>query len=120
MNPTVAVPCAVMVHVPDQAAGFAWYRNAFPEAKIGRVDEHDFDYLQVGEMRIEVVAADDKVCSGAAGSVIYWQVQDMDHRVQHLLACGAVLYRGPMNIELGLRMCQVRHPWGNCIGIRGK
>ena len=120
MNPTVAVPCAVMVHVPDQAAGFAWYRNAFPEAKLGRVEEHDFEYLQVGEMRIEVVAADEKVSSGAAGSVIYWQVQDMDLWVQHLLACGAVLYRGPMNIEHGLRMCQVRDPWGNCIGIRGK
>ncbi|MDY0831642.1 MULTISPECIES: VOC family protein [unclassified Pseudomonas] len=31
---------------------------------------------------------------------------------------GATLYRGPMKIEGGEWMCQVRDPWGNCIGLR--
>lgn len=31
----------------------------------------------------------------------------------------AALYRGPIGIEAGQRMCQVRDPWDNCIGLRG-
>lgn len=110
----------IMVHVLDRAAGLVWYRQAFPEATLERIEEFDFDYLQVGEVRIEVVAADAKVGSGAAGTVVYWHVDDFDLRIEHLLGCGAVLYRGPIHIEDGERMCQVRDPWGNCIGIRGK
>ncbi len=119
MEHPVAVVCAVLVHVPDRAAGLAWYRKAFPEARLRRGVECDFEYLQVGEVRIEVVSADEKVGSGAAGSVVYWQVEDMEHRLRHLLASGAVLYRGPMNTEQAQRVCQARDPWGNCIGIRG-
>lgn len=32
---------------------------------------------------------------------------------------GAVRYRGPMQIEPGVWMCQVQDPWGNCLGLRG-
>ncbi|GAB6263071.1 hypothetical protein PSSHI_33150 [Photobacterium sp. R1] len=33
---------------------------------------------------------------------------------------GAKLYRGSMEIENGLSMCQVENPFGNLIGLRGK
>ena len=35
-----------------------------------------------------------------------------------LEAAGARLYRGPLAIEGGQWMAQVRDPWGNCIGLR--
>jgi predicted enzyme related to lactoylglutathione lyase len=65
------------------------------------------------------VQADSQVPSGAAGSVVYWRVPDFDAALTHLRACGATLYRGPREIEDGQWMCQVRDPWGNCIGLRG-
>ncbi|MDX8425330.1 VOC family protein, partial [Vibrio parahaemolyticus] len=34
-------------------------------------------------------------------------------------AIGASLYRGPMEIENGLSMCQLEDPFGNLIGLRG-
>ena len=120
MKHPVDIVCAVMVHVPDTAAALAWYRRAFPEAKVARIEEDDFEYLQVGQVCIELVNADEKVGSGAAGSVVYWEVEDLDSRLRHLVACGATLYRGPINIENGRRMCQVQDPWRNCIGLRGK
>ena len=45
----------------------------------------------------------------------------MKHRnaLRHFEGLGAIRYRGPMAIEDGQRMCQVRDPWGNCIGLRG-
>ena len=65
-----------------------------------------------------VVNADNKVASGAAGSVVYWRVVNLHHEVQRLVTLGATLYRGPMKIQGGEWMCQVRDPWGNCIGLR--
>ena len=108
-----------MVHVPDVPAAIAWYQRAFPNAVRKRVEAHDFDYLTIGEINLELVPADEKVASGAAGSVVYWRVPDFDKALQRLKDIGGILYRGPMEIENGLRMCQIRDPWGNCLGIRG-
>ncbi len=36
------------------------------------------------------------------------------------LSLGAQLYRGPMDLENGHRICQVLDPYGNSIGIRGR
>jgi predicted enzyme related to lactoylglutathione lyase len=73
----------------------------------------------VGGINLEVVPSDEKVASGAAGSVVYWYVPDFEAALAHFESLGATLYRGPMDIEQGQRMCQVRDPWGNCIGLRG-
>ena len=110
---------AVLVHVPDVEAGLAWYHLAFPQATRCRLEAFDFTYLSIGSVNLEIVPADRLVGSGAAGSVVYWRVQDFDKTVAHLRSIGAELYRGPLQIENGLRMCQLRDPWGNCIGLRG-
>jgi predicted enzyme related to lactoylglutathione lyase len=110
---------AVMVHVPDREQGLAWYEEAFPQAKRRRSDEDDFEFLQLGEIQIEVVAADEKVTFGPSGTVVYWQVTSIAEEVERLLLIGGQLYRGPMRIEANLSMCQVQDPWGNCIGLRG-
>lgn len=111
---------AVMVHVEDVAAAFAWYARAFPEARrVFGVAVRAFEYLALEGVRIEIVPADAKVAAGASGSVVYWYVAVLDDALAHLQGLGATLYRGPMAIEAGQAMCQVRDPWGNCIGLRG-
>ncbi len=110
---------AVLVHVADVAAGLAWYQRAFPEAELRHVPEQDFTCLRLGDVQLEVVPADAKVAAGAAGTVVYWRVPALAPTLERLLALGATLYRGPMAIEDGLQMCQVRDPWGNCLGLRG-
>src|SRR5690349_5134564 len=108
-----------MVHVPDWQAATEWYQRAFPHAIRRSADDDEFGCLQVGEVMIEIVAADAKVTSGAAGSVVYWRVESLDDALAHFRGVGATLYRGPLAIERGERMCQVQDPWGNCIGLRG-
>lgn len=114
-----AAVAAVLVHVSDPEGARAWYGRAFPEAQPLTLED-GFELLQLQGTNIEIVPADEKVQSGPAGTVVYWRVENFDQALAHLKALGAALYRGPMNIEGGLRMCQVRDPWGNCIGIRGK
>ena len=108
-----------MVHVSDTDAGMTWYSRAFPSATRHRVEDEDFEYLLLGNVRIEIVPSDTKVSSGPAGTVVYWSVPEFEPALRRFLAVGAVLYRGPMSIEQGQSMCQVQDPWGNCIGLRG-
>lgn len=111
---------AVMVHVPDWKEGLSWYMKAFPEASLIKLPEFDFEYLNLNGINIEVVKADEKVGAGTFGTVVYWEVGSFDLTKNHLENIGATLYRGPMNIENGYKMCQFKDPFGNLIGIRGQ
>ena len=110
---------AVMVHVPNVTTALAWYQQAFPSAVRSHSETADFECLSVGDVQLELVHSDEKVSSGACGSVVHWWVTNLVAALRHLQSIGATLYRGPMQIEAGLSMCQVRDPWGNCIGLRG-
>jgi len=53
---------------------------------------------------------------------VYWSVDRFDAALRGFESAGAVLYRGPLRLDdaQGVQyMCQVRDPWGNCIGLRG-
>ena len=80
---------AVVVHAPDVAAGLLRYQQAFPSAKRKSISESFFEYLDVGGVNIEIVSADEKVASGAAGSVVYWQAEDFDLALSHVQSIGA-------------------------------
>jgi predicted enzyme related to lactoylglutathione lyase len=111
---------AVLVHVPDIAAGLAWYGKAFRDSTLKTITQpQPLHYLDIGGVMLEMVPADDKVTHAAAGSVVYWRTPNFAATLAHFLSVGATLYRGPLDVELGQRMCQVRDPWGNCIGIKG-
>ena len=109
---------AVLVHVPDVQSGLDWYQLAFPTATRSYLPESNFEFLDVGGIQLEIVPSDEKVAAGACGSVVYWAVPNLEMALLHLQSIGAKLYRGPLKIEAGQSMCQVRDPWGNCIGLR--
>jgi predicted enzyme related to lactoylglutathione lyase len=117
-HPTIPIS-AVLVHVPEWRAGLAWYSRAFPSAKAVVPQSNDWECIEVDGVQIEVVPADEKVATGCAGTVVYWYTDDFDERLRYLQSIGAVLYRGPLEIEDGLSMCQLKDPFGNLIGVRG-
>jgi predicted enzyme related to lactoylglutathione lyase len=109
---------AVMIHVSNISEALVWYQRAFPSGVVRTVVGYEFQYLDVDGVQLELVPADTKVASGAAGSIVYWSVPNFKQALEHLLSLGATLYRGPLEIENGRMMCQVMDPWGNCIGLR--
>ena len=109
---------AVMVHVEDAQSGLEWSQRAFPNAATISVAESNFKYLDVQGIQLEIVEADEKVTSGPAGSIVYWATPDFESHLARLLKIGATLYRGPIKIPGDMSMCQVKDPWGNCIGLR--
>jgi predicted enzyme related to lactoylglutathione lyase len=81
--------------------------------------EFNFEGLELNGIKIEVVNADEKVGVGTFGLAVDWEVESFDEAFKHLTDLGAVLYRGPMNIENGWRMCKLKDPFGNLLGLRG-
>ena len=110
---------AVMIHVTDWKEGLAWYAKAFPEAKRISYPEFEFECLELNGVQIELVTADEKIGMGTAGLAVDWEVENFDNSLSHLIALGAILYRGPLTLEYGRRMCKLKDPFGNLIGIRG-
>lgn len=111
---------AIMVHVSDWRAGLDWYRLAFAGAiEIPSLSD-EYGLLDYQGVAIEVVPAAEKVSTGPAGSVVYWTVENFNTSLQYFLSIGARLYRGPIDIENDMAMCQVLDPWNNCIGLRGR
>ncbi|MBB4223304.1 MULTISPECIES: VOC family protein [Variovorax] len=123
MKPMPFPIAAVMVHVADVEAALRWYEAAFGgEAVRVRIGTPVFECLSVQGVLLEIVPSDGKVDSGASGSVVYWSVDRFDAALRGFESAGAVLYRGPLRLDdaQGVQyMCQVRDPWGNCIGLRG-
>jgi len=85
---------AILVHVTEPEAAVAWYARAFPRGRLGRVGDPIIPILELGSVKLEFVQVDEKVSSGAAGTVVYWQVEDFDSALGHLESVGAQLYRG--------------------------
>ena len=111
---------AVLVHVPDVAAGLIWYGKAFPESTRKTIAQPQLlHYLDIGGVMLEIVPADEKVTNSAAGSVVYRHTPDFAATLAHFMGVGATLSRGPLDAEYGQQMCQVLDLWGNCIGIKG-
>ena len=110
---------AVMIHIPNWEEGLEWYKKAFPEAKIIEYPEFNFRCLNINGINIECVQADEKVGAGAFGLAVDWEVECFDEAFNHLTSLGATLYRGPMEIDRGWRMCKLNDPYGNLIGSRG-
>ncbi|WP_224790417.1 VOC family protein [Pseudomonas fluorescens] len=108
----------MLIHVADWRAATEWYARAFTDAIRIHPETDDYGHLDVGGVALEIVQADDKVSSGPAGSVVYWSVSNLKTEIARLAVIGATLYRGPLEIEGGDWICQVRDPWGNCIGLR--
>lgn len=109
---------SILLHVGDWRAATDWYARAFPAARRLRPASDDYGHLEMDGLSLEIVEADEKVASGAAGTVVYWRVADLAVEVERLGGLGARLYRGPLDIGGGELICQLRDPWGNCIGLR--
>jgi uncharacterized protein len=108
----------IMYFVPDRHAAAVWYSNLFG-IEITVLDNPEHFFIRVGNQEVWFHQADNKVPSGAAGQVSYWQVDNFDAVLERSIQLGAILYRGPLDRQDGSYMCQVKDPYGNLIGFIG-
>ena len=108
----------LMFVVDEPETARAWYSELF-EVAPRHLEEFDFWYLDVGGFVVEFLKADAKSQPGVNGQVCYWAVESFDAFVGRATSLGAVIYRGPIDIEEGRKMAQLKDPFGNVLGVRG-
>lgn len=105
---------AVRLCVSDLPGARNWYARFLERAPV----ENGPDYIafDLGALRLEIVRADDKNPVSTGGTIVYWQVANLQRAIEHALACGARLYRGPLDLP-EVSLAQVVDPQGLVIGL---
>ena len=100
--------------VPDIDAAKRWYTAAFGVAPY--FDQPFYVGFAIGGY--ELGLQPDVPSAGLTENVVaYWDVDDADAAVAHLLAQGAAPHRSVQDVGEGIRVASVRDPFGNVIGV---
>lgn len=106
----------VVFFVGDVEAAVAWYQQVLS----GTVERSRLPTVVAGHVHLGFHPADAQTPAGIGGVVPYCGVESLDGLVQRFVDAGASIYRGPLTIEDGRRICQVRDPFGNVLGLVGR
>lgn len=111
----------VMVFADDPSVSAAWWG-----ALLGAPVQTDirptgavYAWVDAAGVELGFHPADDQHNPRGGSPVVYWQVDDVDEVRERLLAAGCEHHRGPLDIESGRRIAQLRDPFGTIIDIDG-
>ncbi|MDB5303857.1 MAG: hypothetical protein JWM97_1406 [Phycisphaerales bacterium] len=83
-------------------------------------DLPDFVSFAMGGQCLSLHRADEKSPAGPrGGGVAYWNVGDFDAAMAKARSLGGAVYRGPIRLPDGWRICQIMDPFGNVIRVQG-
>lgn len=105
----------IVFFVDDVDEAVAWYQDVVG----GSLDRSGLPSVVVEAVRMVFHPADGKTRAGEGGTVPYCRVDVLVAAVEAFCAAGASVYRGPLVIEDGRTICQVRDPFGNVLGLIG-
>ena len=107
----------IRLHAEDLPAATQWYADLLGAAPYFVRDE--YVEWRVGPHDHELGILDRRFAPGHAdaGSVVYWQVDDVDAALAALLARGATVREGVRDSGGGYRGAVVDDPFGNALGI---
>ena len=117
MTPALNAVTNVFYFVDDLPAARTWYRDLLGTDPI-EVRPQLVTFLVDGT-RLTLHSPDEfNTPADTRGTVAYWGVDDVDAVVAWCVARGATAHRGPKTIFTGERLCQLRDPFGNLLGLR--
>ncbi|MET8743804.1 VOC family protein [Streptomyces sp. NPDC004728] len=111
----------VMTFALDPEASARWWGELLDVPV--RMDVSDagdvYAWVEIGGVEVGFHPADDERNPRGGSPVVYWGVDDLDRVRERLLAAGCEHHRGPLVIEPGRRIAQLRDPFGTVVGIEG-
>lgn len=105
----------VIYHVPDLAAGKAWYTLAFGVKPY--FDEPFYVGFSIGGYELGLDPDPDTTKAGEGGSVAYWGVPDIEQAVAHFRESGGGLASPVQDVGGDIRMAKITDPFGNVVGL---
>lgn len=106
---------SVVLFVPDIDAAANWYADLF-NASVHRENER-YAYIHAPGVLVGFHPADSKCPGGVGGTTVYWEVDDIQLAVQHLVGLGARIHRGPAETSFGAGAAMLVCPFGCTIGL---
>jgi predicted enzyme related to lactoylglutathione lyase len=98
--------------VADLDRAKAWFAEAFGVAPY--FDEPFYVGFSIGGFELGLVPDG---TPGTHGSVVYWGVDDVDAEAARLVALGATVHEAAQDVGGGIRVAELRDPFGNVIGL---
>lgn len=105
----------VLFFVPDVSQAKSWFSEVLELCPT--FDDPQYCAFQLGGITIGLHPSDAKTSSGVAGQVVYWRVANLQATIDHFVAHGCTLFRGPIVGIDGVHICQVQDPFGNVWGL---
>ncbi|HEU4850663.1 MAG TPA: VOC family protein [Telluria sp.] len=102
----------VIYPVPDLERGKEWYAQVF--GKQPYFDQPFYVGFEIGGFELGLLPEGEP---GAAGCVAYWGVEDIDAEVARLTGLGATLVSGIEDVGEGIRVADLKDPFGNVLGL---
>ena len=106
---------AIVFFVADIHAAANWYAQLL--ATEVQYENPQYAFIQRGGISIGFHPADAKCPGGVGGTTAYWKVDDLEQSIKVLEMNGAVLYRGPIQTDLGDHAAILLDPFGCTIGL---
>jgi predicted enzyme related to lactoylglutathione lyase len=118
---------SLQAFVDDVAAAERWYSDLlgiepyFRSEDVGLPAGHVG--FRVGDYQSELGVTDRKLApdglgNGPAGTIAYWQVNDVAATFDRLLSLGARPLQPPTELSRGFMIASVVDPFGNSLGLR--
>ena len=111
-------PHSVVYFAKDLRAIRDWYCKVL--GTLPYRDDKNFLGFRLRGANLCFHRADKKSGTNNAAQIIYWTVKDISVTATILLSYGALWYRRPIAIIEGGKICQLRDPFGNIIGLAEK
>lgn len=83
------------------------------------LDQTEICEFKIGLQSLILQPPDASAPAGTSTEMTYWPVGEFETALKRFLAAGGELIRGPIEIGLNERICQIRDPAGNVFGLRG-
>jgi uncharacterized glyoxalase superfamily protein PhnB len=103
----------IMAFVDDPGAAARFWSEA-----LGVPLDEALRLVELGHVELVFHLADDER-NPQGGTVAYFEVEEFDAAREALLAAGCTPYRGPLALQNGRRICQIRDPFGTVWGLDG-
>jgi predicted enzyme related to lactoylglutathione lyase len=118
---------SLQLFVDDVAEAERWYADVLGMEPYFRSEDAGLPPghvgFRVGDYKSELGVTDrrlapDGLGTGPAGTVTYWQVDDVVAAFDRLLSLGATALQPPTELSRGFMIASVVDPFGNVLGLR--
>ncbi len=111
---------SVMIFAEDPEKSARWWAGVLgKEVHLDIDGKSVYAWIDMDGLELGFHMSDEKNNPRGGSPVVYWSVDDLDSTRQRLLDAGFAHHRGPLQVELGRKICQLTDPFGTVIGLEG-